>query len=287
MDHSAAFWLTGAVAASQRSVAKGEGPGEFKGITGIERGPDGQVVAVDYGASRLTYFKPDGALVSEGRLPPLFQPRVLRGNRLFGFKLAMLDRFREADMPDDLPMTADAYSGEVLWQRKDLAGIVGRDCFNAAVGTSTPSGGMVFLVCGNELAFFADRDATSATVVVSPIYAEAFPNERDSSEHMEAITGIGRPGGAMPNSVRERSQSRAVGELISSGNRPVGWARTCNPVARQLLGQCAPSRAARPDPGPRGPCRGGPAVRAGPPKGLDLARSWTGEWSVAGSPAPP
>ena len=30
--------------------------------------------------------------------------------------------------------------------------------------------------------------------------------------------------------------ARAVGELISPDNRPVGWARTCNAVPRRLLG---------------------------------------------------
>ena len=182
---------------------EGEGPGEFDGLSGIERGPDGQVVAVEFGSARLTFFRPDGTLLSEGPLPPLFQPRMLRGSRLLGFKLAALDPSAGPGMPDYLPMMADASSGEVLWQRTDLADIVGRECLNATVSTLTPGGGLVFRVCGHELAFFADRDAQSATVVTSPSHTEAFPNERDASDRVEALSGIGRRGGTLTNSARE------------------------------------------------------------------------------------
>ena len=128
---------------------------------------------------------------------------MLRGSRLLGFKLAALDPSAGPGMPDYLPMMADASSGEVLWQRTDLADIVGRECLNATVSTLTPGGGLVFLVCGHELAFFADRDAQSATVVTSPSHTEAFPNERDASDRVEALSGIGRRGGTLTNSARE------------------------------------------------------------------------------------
>ena len=42
----------------------------------------------------------------------------------------------------------------------------------------------------------------------------------------------------------------------------------------------------RPDPGPRRPCRRRAVSPGRTPRGLELARSWTGKWSVAGSPAP-
>ncbi len=175
---------------------EGEGPGEFVGLTAIERGRDGQVVAVDIGRERLTFFKPGGTLVSETRLPSRFQPRLLRGDRLFGFKFEMLNLGGEI-LPGIVPMAADAYSGEILWERSDLADAVGRECFNGAVGASTPSGGLVFQVCGHELAFFAHRDAPTATVVASPNYIEALPNERDVSEHVELVSGIGLRRGSM------------------------------------------------------------------------------------------
>ncbi len=136
---------------------EGEGPGEFDGLTGIERGPGGQVVAMDYGSARMTFFEPDGSLVSEAPLPPRFQPSQLRGDRLFGFELGMPDFASGETQPTFVPMAADARSGEVLWQRTDLADAVGLECFSGAVGASTPDGGLVFEVCGNELAFFAGR----------------------------------------------------------------------------------------------------------------------------------
>ena len=94
-----------------------------------------------------------------------------------------------------------ASSGEVLWERTDLAGAVGRECFTGAVGALTPSGGLVFEVCGDELAFFAQRDAPTAIVVASPSYVETLPNERDMSDHMENITGVGRYGGMSDSAI--------------------------------------------------------------------------------------
>lgn len=170
---------------------EGEGPGEFKGLAGIERGIGDRLAAMDIRSARLTFFESDGTLLPETTpLPPLFQPTLLRGDRLFGFKLAVMD----PSLPDYVPMVADVNSGEILWERTDLADIVGRECFNGAVGASTPSGGFVFLVCGHDLAFFAHGDARNATVVASPSYVEALPHERDVSDHLEAVTNVGRYG---------------------------------------------------------------------------------------------
>lgn len=175
--------------------SEGRGPGEFSRITAIERGPDGQVVAIDFGEQRLTYFTPDGALVSETRLPESFQPQQLRGDSLFGFRLEMVGFTLSF-----VPMAVDAYSGDILWERTDLAEAVGRECFSAAVGVSTPGGGLVYEVCGNELAFFAHRDAPNAAVVASPGYGEALPNERDVDAHVDAIGSLSRRPGGMSES---------------------------------------------------------------------------------------
>ena len=92
----------------------------------------------------MTFFEPNGTLVSEVRLPPLFQPNQLRGDQVFGFTLAMPDFASGQTEPAFVPVVVDAQSGEVLWERADLADAVGRECFTGAVGTSTPSGGLVF-----------------------------------------------------------------------------------------------------------------------------------------------
>lgn len=174
---------------------EGRGPGEFSGIPDIERGPDGQVAAIDFRELRLSYFTPDGALVSETRLPDSFRAQQLRGDSLFGFRMEMV-----GFTVSFVPMAVNAYSGEVLWERTDLAEAVGRECFSAAVGVSTPSGGLVYEVCGNELAFFAHWDALIATVVASPGYVEALPNERDVDAHVDAIGSLSRRPGGMSES---------------------------------------------------------------------------------------
>lgn len=177
---------------SVKSIGReGGGPGEFAGLSGIWRSSDGQLVATDVAEERLTFFGPDGAVASETRLPDGFQPRQLRGDRLFGFKMEFLDF-----TPNYIPMAADAYSGEILWERSDLVDAVELECLNAAVGASMPDGGLVFQVCGNELAFLAHRDAPTADVVASPSYVEALPNDRDVSAHVDLLSSFSRlPGG--------------------------------------------------------------------------------------------
>lgn len=180
---------------------EGEGPGEFGGLADLERGPGGQVVALDNGSARMTFFELDGTVVSETPLPPLFQPSQLRGDRLFGVKVGLPDFASGETEPTFVPMVIDADTGEVLWERTDLADAVGRECFSGAVGTSTPRGGLVFEVCGNELAFLAGRDAPSAAVVASPSYVETLPNDRDVSEEMELFTGLGRNQGMSDSAI--------------------------------------------------------------------------------------
>ena len=184
---------------------EGEGPGEFRGLTGIERGPDGGLAAIEFSPSQLTLFDPDGTYVSEVRLPPIFQGNLLHGNRLFGMRLALLDFGRAQDVPDYVPMEADiSVREEVLWERSDLAAAAGRDCLNGAMGIPTPQGGLVFEACGRELAFFDHRDAETATVVASPAYSEALPNERDVAAHVDGVANLGRGrGGGLSEEERE------------------------------------------------------------------------------------
>ncbi len=173
---------------------EGRGPGEFEALSAIGRGGDGHVVAMDFGVGggRLNFFTPDGILVSETRAPSGFQLTLLRGDHLFGFELVMptLAELSEGFNPSYVPMEVDASSGDVQWERTDLAEVVDRECFNPAVGASTPDGGLVFQVCEYELAFFDHRDAPTATVVASPSYVEALPNERDVAAHVNSRVSL-------------------------------------------------------------------------------------------------
>jgi hypothetical protein len=74
---------------------EGRGPGEFSALSGIERSSEGHVVAMDTRENRLTFFTPNGTLVSETRLPSGFSPTLLRGDRVFGFELVMPDFEKE------------------------------------------------------------------------------------------------------------------------------------------------------------------------------------------------
>ncbi|MYF63810.1 MAG: hypothetical protein F4058_00050 [Rhodothermaceae bacterium] len=179
--------------------SEGRGPGEFASLSGIGRSRDGHVVAMDIGEDRLTFFSPNGMLVSETRLPQSFSPSLLRGDRLYGFEFVMPDFEKEFE-PSYVPMEVDILSGEVLWKRTGLADVVDRDCFNPAIGASTPGGGLVFQVCDYELAFVAHKDDSTATVVASPSYVEALPNERDLAAFMDFIIPVRTLAGPIPES---------------------------------------------------------------------------------------
>jgi len=179
--------------------SEGRGPGEFASLSGIERSRDGHVVAIDIGEDRLTFFSPNGMLVSEARLPQSFSPTELHGDRLYGFEFVMPD-FETEFEPSYVPMEVDILSGEVLWKRTGLADVVDRECFNPAIGASTPRGGLILQVCEYELAFFADKDALTATVLASPSYVEALPNERDLAAHMDDTIPLRSLAGPIPES---------------------------------------------------------------------------------------
>ena len=178
---------------------EGRGPGEFASLSGIGRSRDGHVVAMDIGEDRLTFFRPNGTLVSETRLPQSFSPTELHGDRLYGFELVMPDFVTEF-RPSYVPMEVDIFSGEVLWKRTGLADVVDRECFNPAIGGSTPGGGLIFQVCEYELVFFVDKDALTATVFSSPSYVEALPNERDLAAYMDDIIPLRSLAGPIPES---------------------------------------------------------------------------------------
>ena len=170
---------------------EGEGPGEFRGPFWLMRGPDGLLAASDLGSARLTFFEPDGTLVSATRMPAEVVGTDLLAGRLFGYRLAMLDWSRSEDQPDYVPIEVDTFSGEILWEREDLADAVGRDCFNGLVGILNPQGGLVTTACEHELVFLDHMDATSATVVAAPNYVPLLPSPRDVEAYVDRVTRIG------------------------------------------------------------------------------------------------
>ena len=187
---------------------EGEGPGELRPPAYIERGPDGTVAVFELGAAQMTSFRPDGTLLSETRMPADVVGTDLQGDRVLGFRLAVLDPSRSNDQSYYAATEVDALSGEVLWER-DVAEAVELECFNGLVGILNPnSGGIVTTACERELVFLDHWADSAATIVPSPNYVPASPNERDVDDYVERVTRIG---GGMVHLSDARKEAYAAG----------------------------------------------------------------------------
>ena len=182
---------------------EGEGPGEFRGSPGLERGPDGMLAVFEIHSAQLSFFQPNGTLVSETRMPVDFFMSDLHAGRGLGYRLAMLDRTRSADQPDYVPMAVDAFSGEVIWERPDLVDSVGRDCFTGITGILNPKGGLVTTACGHELVFLSPFAVESASAVVAPNYVALPPSDRDVEAYLDRVTRIGGGSGFLSPAQKE------------------------------------------------------------------------------------
>ena len=176
---------------------EGDGPGEFRRLSFIRRGPNGTVGAFDMDLSRLTVFTPFGVRVDETRLPTGFVPGGPFGNSLLG----QLFTFPAGDM---VPVEVDAGTGEVLWQRDNLDGVAETECGELIAVLPSVGGGWIFRACRKKLVFLTDRDGDHATIVEAPTYVEELPNERDVEAYRESIANIsGGAGRSLPASAWE------------------------------------------------------------------------------------
>lgn len=172
--------------------SEGDGPGEFRGLSVVERGPNGTLAAIDHELGRTTLFEPFGARLSETSMPSGFVPHKLMGNRLFGVDFSATYASRSPGGPIDFVIAeVDLSSGGVLWTRTGLSEIVGTECGTVGQGWPRPRGGYVFWACASELVFLDHKDAGSATVVISPTYFEELPNERDARDYLTSIRSLG------------------------------------------------------------------------------------------------
>lgn len=207
---------------------EGDGPGEFRGASGVERGPDGTVAVIDLRLKRISFFLTNGTFESAVSMPGAFFPQVLVGTRAFGE-----DHFKNVDFsdiasrsPDDMfrptHMGVDVASGEIVWERSDIRNHFDLECGRVVLGMPDPRGGYVFRACQELLVFLEDRDDTTATVVASPTYVEELPNQRDVDEYME---GLARLAGSMAQAAGGVSVARSAMEPYASGYRedPKKW----------------------------------------------------------------
>lgn len=149
---------------------EGEGPGEFQLPPVLLRGPNGTVGAISF--NRLTIFTHGGDLVDQMTLPINFPQPATKA-----FDTTLLAR-----SPDGFPIEIDLSSGDFLWQRPDIHDVAQTECGRVGVGAVSPTGSWAYTACQRELVFLDDRDASTATVIQAPAYADELPNERDSAD---------------------------------------------------------------------------------------------------------
>ena len=208
--------------------SEGEGPGEFRRATGVERGPDGTIGVIDLSLRRLSLFTTEGAYLSTTSMPGSFAPYGIFGTKVFG-----ADHLKNVDFSDrqtrsldDLlkptHMEIDVVSGEIVWERSDMAEVVSIECGSLVLGMPDPGGGFVFRACQELLVFFSHRDDTTATVVPSPTYVEELPSQRDVDEYLE---GLARLAGTMAQAAGGVAVARSAMEPYAAGYRedPKMW----------------------------------------------------------------
>ena len=207
---------------------EGEGPSEFRRVSGVERGPDGTLGVIDRRLNRITFFSTDGTYESVASMPGTFAPDVLVGTRAFG-----ADHFKNVDFadlatrsPEDLlspaHMEIDLVTGETVWERSGIREAADIDCGPVFMGMPDPGGGYVFRACQELLVFLNHRDDSTATVVASPTYVEELPNQRDVDEYTE---GLARMAGTMARAAGGLSVARSAMEPYAAGYRedPKMW----------------------------------------------------------------
>ncbi len=177
----------------------GEGPGQFRGISGLERAIGGAVGVIDNRLKRLSFFDASGSLLSENTLHTGLQARQLVGNQVFGLvtDYSNIDRATVLSPPSGdrraatealaglfVPTLVDMSSGQLVWAKRGLGD--GVDCLLVQSGALAPDGTMVFWTCGDEIVFFED-DEGSGEPRRSPAYVEAFPSEREVQEFADGM----------------------------------------------------------------------------------------------------
>ena len=176
----------------------GEGPGEFRGLLYLVRGPEDVVGVVDTDLQRMSVFDLAGTLVSEVRLP---NPGFIKPSSS-GFSVALTvnlsslrrDSTSGAILPAYRQVEIDVESGEVMWERTfpsrrfrtDSGCVEQRESEGLNSGAFSPRGSVAFPLCDGHLIFFAGRGHPSGTLVRAPRYVLEFPSERDVEEYMES-----------------------------------------------------------------------------------------------------
>lgn len=176
---------------------EGDGPGEFNIVASLARGPDGTIGVFDLDPLRVTVFMPDGTMVSEAKIPPLFTPARSFQSTVSGYSFVIPapGEMSEGPTPKALAKAinlfeVDLKTGEVLWMRRNLEHLGEDGCFPIP-GIPAPIGGWVFMGWCSGVYFLDHRDATNGRLVKSPVYVPEFPNDRDVAAYLEGMRFAG------------------------------------------------------------------------------------------------
>ena len=164
---------------------EGEGPGEFRWITEILRGPDGTLGVLDGELNRLSLVDPvSGVFVSETPMPQQFMTSS-------PLEATVSGRYHHPGV-GWIDAEVDATTGRILWERSFTEDILECGVLQSS-GRPTSRGGLVFVACrGEYLIWFAHRDAGEpAAIIPVPTFIPRFPNSEDVA--LYARRSWGRP----------------------------------------------------------------------------------------------
>ena len=176
---------------------EGQGPGEFRDLTHIVRGPEGTVGVIDYELDRLTLFEPSGERVAETRIPSGVNPGISFGYTLAGQRMespSLAWRQFELDMT-----TGTVSWGRVFPYRMAAAAGCrpgeGRALPEGSVPSLPPSLGRGFMfpnhamlfpgLCRGQMLYFASRDDREGVLIQAPTYTAKLPAPKDVERYLE------------------------------------------------------------------------------------------------------
>lgn len=192
---------------------EGEGPGEYRRITALMRGPAGTIAVSDWRLDRVTVVDyRSGAVVQETRVNCAIVYRILRVTTRTVIGLCAGATFDGWQIENDLYITeVDMQTAEILRTRgfphPTTLGVEAECQAGLSWGALRPSGGAVFGTCQREIVFYDDDPAQEVVVLAAPAYMEEFPDERDVEEYRLGMRGLYRDNVVPEAVVREYAET--------------------------------------------------------------------------------
>ena len=170
----------------------------------------------------MTVFMPDGTMISETTVPPLFAPARSFLSTVSGYSVGIPAPSDLSNGPSLRTLTRtinllelDLKTGEVLWTRQDLEYLNEDGCYPIP-GIPGTSGGWVFKGCSGV--YFLDRrDARNGRLVKSPTYVPEFPNDRDVAAYLEGMRFAGPLPAELLKSYEEEYRAKPKNPFLGTG----------------------------------------------------------------------